>query len=56
MSTTTTVFYWKKTEVSVDFSANATSSDGAVFLLEKLERCHQLIHYMSQAIPDERDP
>lgn len=51
-----TVFYRGKTEISVDFSAEEISSDGAVILLEKLERQHKLISYFSHFIPDNRHP
>lgn len=51
-----TVFYRGKTSVSFDFSAEEISSDGAVLLLEKLERKHGLLGYFSQYIPDSRDP
>ena len=48
-----TVFYRCKTSISLDFSTEEISSDGAVLLLEKLERQHRLIHYFSSIIPDE---
>lgn len=51
-----TAFYRGNTQVSVDFSASEISSDGAIVLLEKLERKHKLINYYSQYIPDHRDP
>ncbi len=51
-----TAFYRGNTQVSVDFSAGEISSDGAIVLLEKLERKHKLIDYFSQCIPDHRDP
>ena len=51
-----TAYYRGNTRVSVDFSAEETSSDGAVVLLEKHERKHKLIHDLSQYIPDRRDP
>jgi len=51
-----TVFYRGRTEVSVDFSGEDISSDGAVILLEKLERKHNLIGHFSNFIPDNRDP
>lgn len=56
MSNKDTVFYRGKTAVSVDFSAEEISSDGAVILLEKLERDHKLISYFGRRIPDRRDP
>ena len=39
-----------------DFSADKISSDGALILLEKLERKNQLISYFSQHIVDPPDP
>ena len=56
MSNKNTIFYRGNTAVSLDFSAEEISSDGAVVLLEKLERDHKLIHYISKHIPDHRDP
>src|SRR5699024_1942221 len=56
MSDKTTAFYRGNTEVSVDFSAEGVTSDGAVVLLEKLERKHKLISRFSRHIPDKRDP
>ncbi|MDR9365225.1 MAG: transposase, partial [Balneolaceae bacterium] len=56
MSTKTTAFYRGNTEVSVDFSAEGVSSDGAVVLLDKLERTHKVIGHMAGLIPDRRDP
>lgn len=51
-----TAFYRGNTQVSVDFSASQISSDGAIVLLEKLERKHKLISYFSTHIKDQRDP
>ena len=51
-----TVFYRGNTEVSVDFSAEEISSDGALILLEKLEKKHKLIDFFARHIPDRRDP
>ncbi len=48
-------YYKGDTEVSVDFSAERISSDGAIVLLEKLERKHKLVQYFSKLIPDHRD-
>ena len=56
MSDKTTAFYRGKTEVSVNFSANEISSDGALILLEKLERKHKVLSYFSNYITDPRDP
>lgn len=55
MSDKTTAFYRGNTEVSVDFSAQGISSDGAVVLLDKLERKHKVIARMAGLIPDRRD-
>lgn len=56
MSHKNTVFYRGNTSISMDFSAEEVSSDGAILLLEKLERKHGILQYFSQAIPDLRDP
>lgn len=56
MSHKDTAFYRGNQEVNFDFSAEEISSDGAVLLLEKLERKHKLIDYFSRVIPDSRDP
>lgn len=55
MSEKTTAFYRGNTEVSVDFSAEGVSSDGAVVLLDKLERKHKVIARMASYIPERRD-
>jgi len=51
-----TAFYRGNTQVFVDFLATEISSDGAVVLLEKLEKKHNILKYFSQHIPDYRDP
>jgi hypothetical protein len=56
MRTKNTIFYRGKTEVALDFSAEEISSDGAVVLLEKLEKKNKLIRHISKFIPDKRDP
>ena len=56
MVTKSTVFYRKNTSVSVDFSAESISSDGAVVLLDKIERQNKLLRYFCQFIPDYRHP
>ena len=56
MSTQDTAFYRQKVSVHVNFSAGDISSDGALVLLEKIERQHKLIHTISQSIPDRRHP
>ena len=44
MSNKGTLFYRKKTAISLDFTAEEISSDGSVILLEKLERQHGLLN------------
>ena len=56
MSDKSTIFYRGNTAVSVDFSAEEISSDGAIVLLEKIEREHKLLRYYSSYIPDHRHP
>jgi len=56
MSNKDTVFYRGDTSINLDFSAEEISSDGAVLLLEKLERKHKVINHFSRLIPDYRDP
>ena len=56
MSHKYTAFYRGKQAVLFDFSAEEISSDGAVLLLEKLERKHKVIDYFSKYIPDNRHP
>ena len=56
MSHKDTVFYRGNKAVSMDFSAGEISSDGAILLLEKLERQHSLLSYFSKVIPDARHP
>jgi len=56
MSIKDTVFYRGNKAVNFDFSAEEISSDGAILLLDKLERKHQLIKYFSRVMPDERNP
>ncbi|MEM0938682.1 MAG: hypothetical protein AAF600_03205 [Bacteroidota bacterium] len=51
-----TAFYREKKAINVDFSAEEISSDGALVLLEKWERKHQLIADFSKHIFDPRDP
>lgn len=49
-------FYRANKAISFDFSAEEISSDGAVLLLEKIERKHHIISYFSSIIPDSRNP
>ena len=55
MSNKDTIFYRGKTAISLDFSAEEISSDGAVLLLEKIEREHGLVRYFSSFLPDSRN-
>ena len=55
MSHKNTAFYRGTKQVNFDFSAEKISSDGAVLLLEKLERNHKVISYFSNIIPDTRN-
>jgi hypothetical protein len=48
MSNKDTVFYRGNTAVSLDFPAEDISSNGALLLLEKLERKHKQINYNSK--------
>lgn len=54
MSSKDTIFYRNNTAVVVDFSAEKNSSDGAIILLEKLERKHKILEYFSNLLPDNR--
>ncbi|MDH5400801.1 MAG: IS1380 family transposase [Cyclobacteriaceae bacterium] len=56
MSNKSTVFYKGNKAISVDFTADQISSDGALVLLEKFERRHKIINYFSEYIPDNRHP
>ena len=56
MSHKNTLFYRANRSISVDFSAEEISSDGALVLLEKIERQHKLLGYFSHYIPDNRHP
>ena len=56
MSTKDTAFYRGNTALNIDFSAEEISSDGAILLLDKLERKHRLIKHFSTLMPDKRDP
>lgn len=56
MSNKNTAFYRNNKAVSVDFSAEEISSDGAIVLLEKIEREEKLLSYFSKFIPDNRNP
>ena len=54
MSKKNTLFYRKNQEVNFNFSAEEISSDGAIFLTEKIERNCQLIKNFCKALPDSR--
>ena len=56
MATKNTTFYRNNAAVLVDFSAEEISSDGAVVLLEKIEREHNILKNFSKHIPDYRHP
>ena len=56
MSTKNTIFYHKKKQVSIDFSAQEISSDGGFSLLYKLARKSKIIKSFCELIPDRRDP
>jgi hypothetical protein len=56
MANKSTTFYRNNTAILVDFTAEEISSDGAVVLLEKIERKHKLLNYFSKFIPDYRHP
>lgn len=55
MRTKDPLFYRANTSVLVDFSAEEISSDGAIVLLEKIEREQKLLSYFSKIIPDNRN-
>lgn len=56
MSDKDTIFYRGNTAINFDFSAEEISSDGAVLLLEKIERQNSLIKGFSKLVPDSRHP
>jgi len=56
MSGKNTAFYRNNKAVLVDFSAEEISSDGALVLLESIERKHKLLGSFSKLIPDYRNP
>jgi hypothetical protein len=55
MSKQNTIFYKKKQQVTYNFSAEEISTDGAIFLSEKIERKHRIIKEFSRLIPEYRD-
>ena len=56
MSTQNTLFYKKKQQVNLDFSAEEISSDGGILLSEKIERRSGIIHSFCKFLPDKRNP
>lgn len=56
MKSKNTAFYRNRQAVLYDFTSEAVSSDGALLLLEKIERKHKLLHYYANLLPDYRDP
>lgn len=54
MRTKNTLFYRKNQEVNYDFSAEKISSDGGIFLAEKIERNYGIIKAFCQLLPDKR--
>lgn len=54
MRTKNTLFYRKNQEVNYDFSAEKISSDGGIFLAEKIERHYELIKEFCRLLPDKR--
>ena len=54
MSNKNTMFYRKKQEINYNVSAEEISTDGAIFLLEKIERKHRLIKNFCSYLPDQR--
>jgi len=54
MSNKNTVFYRKNQAILVDFSADYISTDGALVLLEKIERDRKFLKKLSSVIPDSR--
>ncbi len=55
MSKQNTIFYKKKQQVTYNFSAEEISTDGAIFLSEKVERKYRIIKEFSRLIPEYRD-
>ena len=51
MSHKNTALYRGDKQVNFDYSAEKSSSDDSVLLLEKLERKHKLINYFSNILP-----
>ena len=54
MSKQNTLFYRKNQAINFNFSAEAISSDGEIFLLEKIERKFGIIKNFSKYLPDNR--
>lgn len=49
-----TLFYRKKQEINFNFSAEEISTDGAIMLLEKIEREYGIIKKFCKYLPDKR--
>jgi hypothetical protein len=54
MSKKNTLFYRKNQEINFDFSAEEISTDGGIFLAEKIERQYGIIKNFCDQLPDER--
>lgn len=54
MSMKNTLFYRRNQEVKFDFSAEEISTDGAIFLTEKIERKFKIIKSFSKSLYDNR--
>jgi hypothetical protein len=54
MSKKNTLFYRRNQEINYDFSAEEISTDGGIFLAEKIERGNGLIKTFCSQIPDTR--
>lgn len=55
MSKQDTLFYKKKQQVTYNFSAEEISTDGAVFLSEKIERKYRILKDFCKLIPEYRE-
>ncbi len=56
MSNKVTLFYRKEKALHLTFNCDATSSDGGMILLDKIEHKTKCIKSFSSVIPDTRDP
>ncbi len=55
MSHQTNLFYRKKQAVNFNFSAESISSDGGIFLLEKIERKFNIVKNFASNLPYTRN-